>query len=241
MKLKKIATRIRNDIQHYGLVKTAYEMLIEAINLVVDFRITKAMKIEEVNPALLDCDEPLEWRFLEAGHLLELATDPDNKMEESFVRAALDKGDECYGALDGEVLACYGWYSNKPTDDYDLMVHFSPEYMYMYAGYTNPRYRGKRLHGIGMNRALRAYLGRGFKGLVSTVTSHNAGSLKSVYRLGYRDIGNITVLKMGRRAWIHSSRGCRQAGFSLALPPTDPKTTHQRRGQPIEPAQSRVG
>jgi hypothetical protein len=176
------------------------------------------MTITEVNPDYLVCKEPYQWQFFEESQLWELATNPDNTLSERLLQSALQKGDECYGALDGDALACYGWYSNKPTDDEGLTVHFSPSYMYMYAGHTHPKYRGKRLHAIGMNRALRAYLGRGFKGLVSFVASHNFSSLQSVYRMGYQDIGKIVVLKFGRHLFMHTSRGCREHGVFLAKP-----------------------
>ncbi len=218
MKLTAIASRIRGDIQHVGVAKTAYEVFMRGINLCVDFTISKALKIEVVNPDFLESEDSLQWQFLDESQLFESARSPDTELTESFVQSALEKGDECYGAFDGEALACYGWYSNKPTDDDGLTVHFRPDYIYMYKGVTHPKYRGKRLHAIGMNRALREYLGRGFKGFVSTVDSHNFSSLRSVYRLGYQDVGYIVALKIGSHLWMHTSRGCREHGFFFAKP-----------------------
>jgi hypothetical protein len=227
MKLTAVASRIRNDIQHAGFARTAYEVLMEGINLVVDFRINKAMTLETVNTDLLESDEPLDWRFFSESELFALIDYPGSQLNERFLHAALDKGDECYGAFDGDDLACYGWYSNKPTNDNGLTVHFNPDYIYMYRGVTPHKYRGKRLHGIGMNRALREYLGRGHKGLVSTVDSHNFSSLKSVYRLGYKDIGYVIVLKLRSQVFAHSSRGCRKYDFYLSKPTEEPELAVQ--------------
>jgi hypothetical protein len=218
MKLTAIGAKIRRDIQNFGVAKTAYEVLIEGINLCVDFRITKVMKIEAVNPDYLESKEPLQWQFFDESQLFELARNPESKLAERFVQTALEKGDECFGALDGDGLACYGWYSNNPTNDNGLTVHFSRDFMYMYSGFTVPKYRGMRLHAIGMNRALREYLGRGFKGLISYVNSHNFSSLHSVYRMGYQDIGSVVALKLGGHVFIHTSRGCREHGVFLAKP-----------------------
>lgn len=223
MKATAIISRIRTDIQNLGVVKTGYEILMEGINVLITFRIFKAMKIETVNPKYLESSEPLEWRFIEEPVLLELAENPENKLTEDFVRNATSRGDQCYGALDNGALAACGWYSNQPTDDNGLDVHFSRDYIYMYAGFTHPNYRGKRLHAIGMNRALREYLDRGYKGLVSHVESHNFRSLQSVYRMGYQDIGKIFVIKLGGLAWMHSSRGCREHGFYVAKPAAAPQ------------------
>jgi len=233
MNLNGIASRIRQDIQHGGIVRTAYEVLIEGINLCVDFRIAKAMKLDVVNPDLLESQDPLQWQFLDERRLFELAKDPENILSESFLESALEKGDECYGALDGDALAAYGWYSNKPTNDDGLTVHFTPDYIYMYKGVTKRNYRGKRLHGIGMNRALREYLGRGFKGIVSHVASHNYSSIRSACRLGYRDIGYVITLKIGSHVLAHATRGCRECGFYLAAPATPPKTVRTTRDSTV--------
>jgi hypothetical protein len=213
-----ITSKICTDIQHGGIANTAYEVLMEGINLCVDFRIAKVMKLEVVNPDFLESEDSFQWQFVDESRLFELAKHPNSGLTARFLHTALEKGDECYGAFDGETLASYGWYSNKPTNDDGLTVHFIPSYMYMYKGVTQRNYRGRRLHAIGMNRALHEFLGRGFKGLVSHVASHNFSSLRSVYRLGYQDIGYVVVLKFRSQVMAYASGGCRQYGFYLAKP-----------------------
>lgn len=85
----------------------------------------------------------------------------------------------------------------------------------MYKGYTHHNYRGQRLHAIGMTRALAEYLKRGFEGLVSYVEATNYSSLKSVYRMGYRDFGKIYVFRIFGKYLIHSSKGCKKYGFGI--------------------------
>ena len=217
MKLNAIASRIRRDIQHFGVARTAYEVFMTGINLCFYLRIVRVFKKEVVDPDSLKSNEAFQWQFLDESQLLELARNPDNKLAESFVQTALEKGDECYGAFDGEALAHCAWHSNKPTDDEGLTFHFSPDYMYLYAAFTHPKYRGRRLTVSRGMRARREYLGRGFKGTVGTIDSHNFRSLRSASALpGLQYIGYIIVLKIGRHAWIHTSRGCREHGFSLA-------------------------
>ena len=103
----------------------------------------------------------------------------------------------------------------------------------MYRGFTHPDYRGQRLHAIGMTRALVAWLARGARGFVSTVASRNDASLKSCFRMGYREFGTIYELRLGRllglrnprsrflrRHLVYRTPGCRAFGFVLeALPP----------------------
>jgi hypothetical protein len=149
--------------------------------------------------------------------LTEFAEIPQYEISKKFLDRALAKSDECYGFLHGNVLASYGWYSNKPTEiePPDLVLHFDNQYTYMYKSFTHIDYRGQRLHAIGMTRALDAYLARGHKGIVSYVEWNNFSSLKSCYRMGYTDFGNIYVARLFNRYLFHSDAGCRRYAFGL--------------------------
>src|SRR5207245_9056607 len=114
----------------------------------------------------LDCPEPYRPMFLGAETLRRLGRYPANELPGSFLDEALARGDECYGFLAGETLAAYGWYSRMPTplELPGLELHFNREYVYMYKGFTHPAHRGRRLHAIGMTRALQHYLASGLRG-----------------------------------------------------------------------------
>ena len=85
----------------------------------------------------------------------------------------------------------------------------------MYKGFTDPRYRGQRLHAIGMTRAMRHYKNNGCKGLVSYVEARNFDSLKSCLRMGYRVFGSVYVTRIFGRYVALSSPGCRRFDFRL--------------------------
>ena len=80
-------------------------------------------------------------------------------------------GDECLAIFRGAELAAYGWYSTRPTPAVapELVLHFAPGYVYQYKGFTLPAHRGYRLHAIGKTRALRHYLEKHYRGLLSYV------------------------------------------------------------------------
>jgi hypothetical protein len=155
--------------------------------------------------------------FLTSDRLRSFSLDPETRMSPGFVEEAVSKGDECFGILKGERLAAYGWYSSRPTriDPPELRLRFHYEYVYMYNGYTHPLCRGQRLHAIGMTLALREYLGRGRKGLVSYVESNNFDSLKSCRRMGYAELGSIHVVRISGKYRAFSSAGCRRVGFRV--------------------------
>jgi hypothetical protein len=215
--LQKLANRIRLNLEHFSTRETAYDVFLRSINRVVFLKVFKAISLEGFNPEHVIIEPPFEWRQLDRMQLQEFASSAEYDMPQEFLDSAIAKGDECYGVVVGEVLASYGWYSRQPTETSDdLMVSVNSDYVYMYKGFTHPRYRGQRLHAIGMSLALREYLNLGYKGLVSYVESNNFSSLKSVYRLGYRDIGTIAACKIFGRTIIVASRKCRDFGFCFA-------------------------
>jgi ribosomal protein S18 acetylase RimI-like enzyme len=191
--------------------------------------ILKCLYIDTVDDAFLELDRPYEAGFLDAEALLRYAGRPHYDLPESFVRRALSAHDECFAIRVSDELAAYGWYATRANHFSDeLTLHFDRRWVYMYRGYTNPEYRGRRLHAIGMTMALAEYQRRGFKGLVSCVEASNVASLRSVYRMGYRHFGTIYAIRAGRLlglgrtgrpaldapiAWC--TPGCRRFGFRL--------------------------
>jgi hypothetical protein len=218
-----VRTLLRSNLKSFGLRHTLYDLAYKAINHVCLFRVLICMAIGEVDPNYLGAESSYTHMFLDTEMLSDFVQNEEHEISPEFLQQALVTGDECYGILDGKELTSYGWYANVPVGvsffaatpigKEELRLHFSDEYVYMYKGYTHKNYRGQRLHAIGMTRALAAYLKRGFKGLVSYVEANNYSSLKSVYRMGYRDFGKIYVLRIFGRYLIHSSKGCKQYGF----------------------------
>lgn len=163
----------------------------------------KVLQVVTITPADLDRSflalaAPLDGAFATAGQLIDAVRfDPHMEMDAAFIEAAFARGDRCYAIWDGPELASYGWYSSRPTDIGDgLYLHFDAAYTYMYKGWTKPSYRGRRLHGIGMARALVDLAGMGSRGLVSYVDRTNTASLRSVYRIGYRDAGHVVTMSL---------------------------------------------
>jgi hypothetical protein len=203
--------------RRHGVARAAYDLALKATNRVVPLKILRGVIIETPRPEFLVCPEPYTPTFLAPDRLLSFALDPATGLSRRFVEESVSRGDECFGILRNDVLAAYGWYSSRPTriDPPELRLRFSYEYVYMYNGYTHPRHRGLRLHAIGMTVALREYLKRGRKGLVSYVESNNFDSLKSCRRMGYAEFGSIYVVRISGRYRTLSSAGCRRLRFRL--------------------------
>ncbi len=212
---------LRDEVRHYGVRSTLYDVWIRGLNRLFFYRVLRGITVASPHPDYLGIDPRYEHGFVARERLEAVAVRPEYELSPEFLRGAFAKGDRCYGILGrgpaGEdVLASYGWYSRCPTELYKgLDVHFGDGWVYMYKGYTHRDFRGQRLHAIGMTLALARLREEGARGIVSVVESNNFGSLKSVYRMGYADVGRIRVSRRFGRWRVSPDVGCRGHGLDL--------------------------
>ena len=157
----------RKHVQTFGIVATAHSAAYIAAKHNASYMVLKCVLLtpDALHPEALQNTFLYETRFLSAQELETISVQSEYGMSKAFLVEALTKGDECYAILDGNTLACFGWYSRKPTRiNQDLILEFDPDYAYMYFGFTHPRYRGKRLHALDMGLALQELYNRGSKG-----------------------------------------------------------------------------
>jgi ribosomal protein S18 acetylase RimI-like enzyme len=208
--------RVRKNAADFGWPAALHAIAQRALNRVVFFRVYRCLQIRDVDPAFLAIESRYQHRFLDEETLRRFSREPRYDLSPAFVDEALAKGDECYGILDGDRLANFGWYSRQPTKlSDDLLFCFDPRHVYMYKGFTDPEYRGRRLHSIAMTWALKRLRERGADGLVSYVDATNFDSLRSCYRMGYRDVGQIYCVRAANQRWVHADAGCRRSGISV--------------------------
>src|SRR5262245_47494241 len=213
-----LSTKVQLKLQRHGWRNVLHAAGMRAANAIFPFKILRGVYVEEPQASFLAVPQGYSGRFINAAELRAFAADPQNEMSLAFIDSARMKGDECYALLGGAgSLAAYGWYATRPTTIGvpHLQIHFSRDYVYMYKGFTGELHRGKRLHAIGMTRALAEYVQRGYRGLVSYVESTNFDSLKSCDRMGYKVFGSIYLVKLFGRDFAFSSRGCRRFDFRV--------------------------
>jgi len=216
MNIGSIAMNFQRNAQTFGIQNALHDIALRGLNRSLFFHCLRCLVIDKVDPALLVLNPKYRGAFLDRAALQTFAKDSSNEMDLNFIAAALAKGDECYGIVDGDTLASYGWYSTKLTAfNEDLQVQFSSDRVYMYKGFTHPRYRGQRLHAIGHSLAHQSYLERGFEGIVTYVESNNFASIKSARRMGYRDLGWVIAARILGQYRLWTSPGCRQNHFQL--------------------------
>jgi len=216
MNLSHALRHVVDNARSFGAHAALHDLRQRAVNHVVPFQILHGMTaiLADVNPRLRRAGA-YRAGFASPGEIFAHATSTYD-MTPEFAQEALAVGDRCFALWDGERLASFGWYSNQPTRISDgLVLHFDPEWVYMYKGFTHPEYRGQRLHGIGMSLALAAYSECGMRGLISYVKSNNFQSLRSIERMGYRIFGDIYLARVLGRPVTWATPGCRDYGFRL--------------------------
>jgi len=224
--VRKIVHYLRESVRKYGAAATLHNIECRVVNKIAHFQILKGMtvRLRDVNDPRFFEAQGLDARFVGEDELAKFAHDGIHQLSVDFLRKTRARGDRCYALFEGEKLAAYGWYSDLPTPiDEHLVLHFDRAWTYMYNGYTVPAYRGKRLHAVGMCRALRAFTEEGKKGLISCVASNNFSSLNSVTRMGYRIFGAVYMFRAGSHSFTYATKRCRDYGFWVESP--DPSAT----------------
>lgn len=190
-----LVAELREKYKYAGLEGALKHLGYHLANRVMYFDCLHTMTLELGDIAekyLVDAPDGMDMRFLTPAEVRAFSKNPDYDLDEPFIEESLANGDRCLAILDGDILASYGWYAKGPTKvTGEFNLNFTSDWVYMFRGYTNPAYRGKRLHAIGMARAAKIVTEEGYKGLTSIVASTNAASLKSVVRLGYKLTGRI--------------------------------------------------
>ena len=214
--------QVYETVHRFGLNAAAQDIAYRAASKVTEVTMLKVVSLtmDSVDPLFLTDEAGYTWGFLDAPTLHgALRRGTPLSMDASFVDGAMARGDRCYGALRDDTLVAYGWYSTQPTPVTaiadDMLFHFDSAYSYMYRGYTLPEHRGRRLHGIGMARAMEALVQGGSQGLVSIVDARNFPSLASCFRLGYRSFGQILCARIAGHDFTYATKGCAPYGVYM--------------------------
>lgn len=209
--------KVKKTFQNHGARSALNQFLHDGLNKFFPFKVLDCMCISDVNSSYLTVDDRFQHGFADREKIMQFSQSKINQLPEHFLSKAFEKGDKCYAITDDESLACYSWYSNTSTltDIHQLNFSFNPSYIYMYKGLTNTDYRGLRLYAVGVNRALKYFLNRGYRGLICYVESTNYDSLKSNYRMGYKKIGFIMVTRIFGKVFHYSSKSCQEFNIKL--------------------------
>ncbi len=196
--------RLHSFRERYG-VKSA---LCKAVDVVLHklFRtyVHTVVWLELEPVAKMACpDARFSFRFISADEIEAFAQDPSYFIDSSLADGVREGREVCFAALEGDRLAAFGCYTLgyvPPEQAAGAAMSFPGDVAYMSYGFTHPDFRGARLHGYIMGLALQELAKRGITKLVSIVAWTNLPSLKSCWRLGYINLGNMVTIGGKKRA-----------------------------------------
>ena len=234
--MSSIVEKALRKLRRHGFWSSLQQLVLRLLRSTDQLRILRGLRIEQVDPAFLACEERYTSGFQPTRTLRRFAVAPANEISPAFLRQAMRKGDACYAVCEGTKLVASSWYSAQPTaiGSPELVLHFPPGYVYMYKGLTRESYRGQRLYAVGVTRALEHYLAQGARGFVSYVDAASLDSVKASLRMGYRVFGSIYLLRLFGRHFVFSSPGCR--AFGLRLEVLRQRAARGNRPQRLHPA-----
>jgi len=126
-----------------------------------------------------------------------------------------NQGDTCLLSYVDNNLAGYTWaHSNGcPELVAGLRVSVPDEYLYNFAGFTLPEYRGHGLQSFRHRELLNRHRWRNKKGLLGFVIHTNHSSRRGQSKSGYKRIGSIYLIGGKSRFYAHIGKSLRNMGI----------------------------
>lgn len=216
MTIKSVIATIRFDLRHFGIHRTIYDVMVRVLNQIVFFKILRVISL-----SCLEREERLparyQFRRIFLDELASLAQSPENEISPLLLQEVGRNGNSCFGIFDGQQLANYVFmYATSALMTDELQVTFGPQYAYLCMTFTHPKHRGQHLNSIAVSMAAKEYLNSGFQSLLAYVESHNFSSLRSLHRIGWKEIGTVYIARVLGRYMIHVGAGCNPYKFRVA-------------------------
>ena len=190
--------RLHSLRERYGAGGTFYKAIDIVLHKALRTYVHTVVWIELKAVEKMECVDPqFSFRFLSADEVAKYASDPSYFIDPSLVDGVRTGNEVCFAALSGDRLAAFGCYTLgyvRPEQAAGAAMSFPADVAYMSYGFTHPDFRGARLHGLIMGLALQELAKRGVTKLVSIVAWTNFASLKSCWRLGYQNLGNMVTI-----------------------------------------------
>jgi hypothetical protein len=202
--------------ERFGIKGAMYKSLDVVLHKVFRTSINTVVCLELEPVAKMAAHDPcFSFRFLTADEVATFAKDPSYFIDPSLVEGVRCGREVCFAAMAGDRLAAFGCYTIgfvPPEQAAGAAMSFPADVAYMSYGFTHPDFRGARLHGYIMGLALQELAKRGITKLVSIVAWTNLASLKSCWRLGYINVGNMITIGGRQRAVGLYPKAAKQLG-----------------------------
>lgn len=191
-----LLTRVSETREHLGTGGLVRKALNRVLTRGASLDIVHVLLLEPDRMRVPSADPCFEMRFLRPDEVRRFARNPANELSPAFADRAERGLDLCFAAIHGDRLANYAWYaldSVEAEHSAGAALGLPPDMAYLYKAFTHPDFRGQRLNGACIGKALAALAEHGVSRLLSLVYWSNSASLRSFDRLGCQRLGLLAV------------------------------------------------
>jgi GNAT superfamily N-acetyltransferase len=202
-------------IRWFGLKNNFIRWLHLLVNKVIYFECLQIIVLEREDARLPDGVDPNRFssRFADYEDLLEMRRQGTWQISDTSLHD-FGEGDRCLlSYVDGR-LAGYTWVHTKgrPLLIPGLRIRVPAQYLYNFAGFTLPEYRGLRLQGYRHHLLLSCEEWSDRRGLLGYVKTTNWSSRKGQSKSGYRTIGSLWLVGRQNKFHVFVSKALRDFG-----------------------------
>lgn len=158
---------------------------------------------------------PLSSRFATRDDLIHLQQQGKWKIDTEKINL-FNQGDRCLLSCVNNEIGGYTWahLDGRPEVKPGLRLNIPAQYVYNYAGYTSPHFRGMKLQPYRHYMLLHQDELKSTAGLLGYVKYLNWSSKRGQQKSGYRSVGLMWLIKFRDDYHIYCSKKVRQFGIS---------------------------
>lgn len=119
-----------------------------------------------------------------------------SRKHQTFLHRFAD-GADCFGGFHGGQLVSIGWilYSEDVDRSTGFVLSAAANEVIFSDGLTAARFRGLRIRPYIVNHQIKHCFQRGYS-IITAVESSNEASLRNVRRVGFRETGQVTIIRL---------------------------------------------
>lgn len=191
---------ILRTLRRHGLTKTLQRGLYRVAQRFIVLDITHLMMLDANDVVAPASADDLTFDFLTPDDVSLLSRDETNGLNAAMSDRMSREGDFCLAAFTNAQLVGYAWFAfervgadcNQGESSLTgVGIAFPASVCFMYKGFVRGEFRGRRIYGRLMSRALTLLSGRKITGILSTADWTNFAAHKSCYGIGYRYLGLV--------------------------------------------------
>jgi hypothetical protein len=143
-------------------------------------------------------DASVAFQFLAPGDVRRHGRDEANGLVPEMGERIAAGNDFCFAAFCDGRLASYAWFAlgsieaehNRGAEpNSGVAVSFPADVAFLYKGFTHPDFRGRKLHGEVIGRALLELEPRGIGAMLSTTDWTNRAARRALAGIGFEELG----------------------------------------------------